>query len=150
MDAPLDVGTVGKELFGRPCRLALALWIAGQHKPRFYQSEPPREVILQGTWPRNSVGSSASACSRKSAQTTHGAFTTYARAALSGRSSKQPPTRSIPIAAHQLGRNNEVMSSSRAGVPEEVAGRQARPDAPSPILPNGPGYPRIVQAWLWL
>ena len=48
MDAPLDVGTVGKELFGRPCRLALALWIAGQHKPRFYQSEPPREVILQG------------------------------------------------------------------------------------------------------
>ena len=48
MDAPLDVETVGKELFGRPCRLALALWIAGQHKPRFYQSEPPREVILQG------------------------------------------------------------------------------------------------------
>jgi hypothetical protein len=44
----LDVETVGKELFGRPCRLALALWIAGQHKPRFYQSEPPREVILQG------------------------------------------------------------------------------------------------------
>ena len=48
MDAPLDVDTVGKELFGRPCRLALALWIAGHHKPRFYQSEPPREVILQG------------------------------------------------------------------------------------------------------
>jgi hypothetical protein len=48
MDAPLDVETVGKELFGRPCRLALALWIAGRHKPRFYQSEPPREVILQG------------------------------------------------------------------------------------------------------
>src|SRR5882724_545961 len=48
MDAPMDVETVGKELFGRPCRLALALWIAGHHKPRFYQSEPPREVILQG------------------------------------------------------------------------------------------------------
>ena len=48
MDAPLDVETVGKELFGRPCRLALALWIAGHDKPRFYQSEPPREVILPG------------------------------------------------------------------------------------------------------
>src|SRR5690242_14107534 len=47
-------------------------------------------------------------------------------------------------------RNNEVMSSSRAGVPEEVAGHQAGQDAPSLVLPNGPGYPRIVQAWLWL
>ncbi len=44
----MNVETVGKELFGRPCRLALALWIVRQHKPRFYQSEPPREVILQG------------------------------------------------------------------------------------------------------
>jgi hypothetical protein len=26
----------------------LALWIVRQDKPRFYQSEPPREVILQG------------------------------------------------------------------------------------------------------
>lgn len=43
----MDVDTVGRELFGRPCRLALALWIAGHHKPRFYQSQPPREVILQ-------------------------------------------------------------------------------------------------------
>ena len=48
MDTPLDAKEVGKELFGRPCRLALALWIAGHHKPRFYQSDPPREVILQG------------------------------------------------------------------------------------------------------
>jgi hypothetical protein len=48
MDTPLDAKEVGKELFGRPCRLALALWIAGLPKSRFYQSEPPREVILQG------------------------------------------------------------------------------------------------------
>jgi hypothetical protein len=39
---------VGRLLFGRPCRLALALWIVRHDKPRFYQSEPPREVILQG------------------------------------------------------------------------------------------------------
>ena len=38
---------VGRLLFGRPCRLALALWIVRHDKPRFYQSEPPREVILQ-------------------------------------------------------------------------------------------------------
>ena len=44
----MDAKEVGKELFGRPCRLALALWIAGLPKSRFYQSEPPREVILQG------------------------------------------------------------------------------------------------------
>lgn len=39
---------MGGELFGRPCRLTLALWIARHDKSRFYQSEPPREVILQG------------------------------------------------------------------------------------------------------
>jgi len=48
VDTPLDVKDVGKELFGRPCRLALALWVLEHHKSRFYQSEPPREVILQG------------------------------------------------------------------------------------------------------
>ena len=48
MDTPLDAKEVGRELFGRPCRLTLALWIVGHHKSRFYQSEPPREVILQG------------------------------------------------------------------------------------------------------
>jgi hypothetical protein len=48
VDTPLDAKEVGRELFGRPCRLALALWIVGHHKSRFYQSEPPREVILQG------------------------------------------------------------------------------------------------------
>jgi hypothetical protein len=44
----LDVAEVGKQLFGRPCRLALALWIVRRDKPSFYQSEPPREVIRQG------------------------------------------------------------------------------------------------------
>jgi hypothetical protein len=44
----LDADEVGKLLFGRRCRLALALWIVRHDKPRFYQSEPPREVILQG------------------------------------------------------------------------------------------------------
>ena len=44
----MDVAEVGKQLFGRRCRLALALWIAERDKPRFFQSEPPREVILQG------------------------------------------------------------------------------------------------------
>ena len=44
----MDTGEVGKLLFGRPCRLALALWIVRHDKPRFYQSEPPRDVILQG------------------------------------------------------------------------------------------------------
>ncbi len=39
---------MGRLLFGRPCRLALALWIVRHDKPRFYQSEPPREVISQG------------------------------------------------------------------------------------------------------
>jgi hypothetical protein len=48
VDTPLDAREVSKELFGRPCRLPLALWIVRNHKSRFYQSEPPREVILQG------------------------------------------------------------------------------------------------------
>jgi hypothetical protein len=47
-NTPLDVREVGKQLFGRPCRLALALWIVRHEKPSFYQSEPPRDVILQG------------------------------------------------------------------------------------------------------
>jgi hypothetical protein len=45
---PVDVREVGKQLFGRPCRLSLALWIIRRDKPRFYQSEPPREVIQPG------------------------------------------------------------------------------------------------------
>lgn len=47
-DTLVDVDEVGKLLFGRPCRLALALWIVRHDKGRFYQSEPPREVIPQG------------------------------------------------------------------------------------------------------
>ncbi len=45
---PLDTDQVGKLLFGCPCRLRLAIWIIGHEKPQFFQSEPPREVILQG------------------------------------------------------------------------------------------------------
>jgi hypothetical protein len=44
----VDVNEVGRQLFGRPCRLALAVWIVRLEKPVFYQSEPPREVIPQG------------------------------------------------------------------------------------------------------
>ena len=43
----MDTREVGRQLFGRSCRLALALWIVRHHKPRFYQSEPPREVAPQ-------------------------------------------------------------------------------------------------------
>ena len=42
------------------------------------------------------------------------------------------------------------MASPLAGLPDELAGHQIRQGAPSLFLPNGPGYPRIVQAWLWL
>ena len=42
------------------------------------------------------------------------------------------------------------MASPLAGLPDELAGHQVRPGAPGLDLPNGPGYPRIVQAWLWL
>ena len=42
------------------------------------------------------------------------------------------------------------MASPLAGLPDELAGHQVRQGAPSLDLPNGPGYPRIVQAWLWL
>jgi hypothetical protein len=45
---PMDVDELGKLLFGRPCRLSLALWILDRDKPRFFQSEPPRDVILAG------------------------------------------------------------------------------------------------------
>jgi hypothetical protein len=43
----LDVGEVGRLLFGRPCRLRVALWIHSRGARRFYQSEPPDEVIPQ-------------------------------------------------------------------------------------------------------
>jgi hypothetical protein len=43
----VDVDEVGRLLFGRPCRLRVALWIHGRGRQRFYQSEPPEEVIPQ-------------------------------------------------------------------------------------------------------
>jgi cytochrome P450 family 135 len=42
------------------------------------------------------------------------------------------------------------MAFPRAGLPDELAGHQVEQDASTPVLPNGPRYPRIVQAWLWL
>ena len=42
------------------------------------------------------------------------------------------------------------MASPLAGLPDELAGHQVSPGASSLVLPNGPRYPRIVQAWLWL
>jgi len=32
----------------------------------------------------------------------------------------------------------------------ELAGHEAGQGAPGPVLPDGPRYPRLVQAWLWL
>jgi hypothetical protein len=45
----MDVREVSNELFGRTCRLTLAIWIVRHTKGRFYQSEPPREVITQSS-----------------------------------------------------------------------------------------------------
>lgn len=38
---------MSKYLFGRGCRLPLALWILDHPKDRFYQSEPPRSIGVQ-------------------------------------------------------------------------------------------------------
>jgi hypothetical protein len=40
----MDAERVSVDLFGRRCRLPIALWILGRDKPRFYQSEPPRKL----------------------------------------------------------------------------------------------------------
>ncbi len=40
----MEVREVSADLFGRPCRLPFALWILKLEKPRFFQSEPPREI----------------------------------------------------------------------------------------------------------
>lgn len=40
----MDVERMSADLFGRRCRLPIALWILDRDKPRFYQSEPPREL----------------------------------------------------------------------------------------------------------
>ena len=43
-DNHVDATRVSADLFGRPCRLPLAIWITKREKPRFFQSEPPREI----------------------------------------------------------------------------------------------------------
>ncbi len=43
----MDAWEVGHWLFGRKSRLPLALWIYLREEPRFYQSEPPRELVVQ-------------------------------------------------------------------------------------------------------
>jgi hypothetical protein len=43
----VDADEIGHELFGRRCRLKLALWIHALSEPRFFQSQPPRDVINQ-------------------------------------------------------------------------------------------------------
>ena len=39
----MDAEQVSRDLFGRPCRLPLALWILSRDKS-FFQSEPPRDL----------------------------------------------------------------------------------------------------------
>ena len=51
----METDEVGRLLFGRPCRLKLALWILDRPQRRFYQSEPPSEVI-----PQSAVGAELS------------------------------------------------------------------------------------------
>lgn len=43
----MDASEVGRLLFGRPSRLRLLLWIHRVVADRFYQSEPPAEIIAQ-------------------------------------------------------------------------------------------------------
>lgn len=38
----MDAARVSNDLFGRSCRLPLALWILRNNKDRFFQSEPPQ------------------------------------------------------------------------------------------------------------
>lgn len=40
----MEAGRVSAALFGRRCRLPIAMWILGRDKTRFYQSEPPRQL----------------------------------------------------------------------------------------------------------
>lgn len=40
----MEAAQVSADLFGRGCRLPIAIWILSRDKPRFYQSEPPREL----------------------------------------------------------------------------------------------------------
>jgi hypothetical protein len=41
LEAALDATRVSDDLFGRPCRLPLMLWLLAHPKGRIYQSEPP-------------------------------------------------------------------------------------------------------------
>jgi hypothetical protein len=43
-DNDADAARVSAALFGRACRLPIAIWILKRDKPRFFQSEPPREL----------------------------------------------------------------------------------------------------------
>ncbi|MFI9453370.1 hypothetical protein [Amycolatopsis sp. NPDC052450] len=43
----MDTDEVGRVLFGRACRLRLALWIRRQPTQSFFQSQPPADVIAQ-------------------------------------------------------------------------------------------------------
>ncbi|KGN31128.1 hypothetical protein N802_04565 [Knoellia sinensis KCTC 19936] len=40
----MDAGRISADLFGRRCRLPVAMWILAREKPDFFQSEPPREL----------------------------------------------------------------------------------------------------------
>lgn len=40
----MDAGRISADLFGRRCRLPIAMWILARDKPTFYQSEPPRDL----------------------------------------------------------------------------------------------------------
>ncbi len=43
----MELPQVSADLFGRACRLPIALWILDRDKPRFFQSEPPTELAAQ-------------------------------------------------------------------------------------------------------
>jgi hypothetical protein len=43
----VDYGELGHRLFGRSCRLTLALWILKHESDRFFQSQPPKSIISQ-------------------------------------------------------------------------------------------------------
>lgn len=40
----MDATRVSDDLFGRGCRLPIALWIMNHPKDRFFQSEPPESL----------------------------------------------------------------------------------------------------------
>ncbi|OYN78909.1 hypothetical protein CG716_13655 [Mycolicibacterium sphagni] len=43
----MDATRISELLFGRACRLPIALWILGSQKDRFYQSEPPESLAAR-------------------------------------------------------------------------------------------------------